>query len=496
MKRWFAAFALALALTAVTRAANDIFDFEVLRYRAKMLADAPYAPPLPVPDWVRHLSYDEHRLIQFDATRTLWRREGLPFQVQFFHPGFVLTNTVQVSTVKHRQAHVIEFDRKFFNYDRLKVGPLPPTMGFAGLRVLYPLNHPDDELGSFVGASYFRFLCERAVYGLSARGLAINTGGKAPEEFPLFTAFWLERPGAHDKTFTMYALLDGASVTGAYRFVIAPGPETVMEVHASIYFRHGVDVAGFAPLTSMYWHGENSAQPTGDFRPEVHDSDGLQIATGAGEWLWRPLTNPASPRVAVFADENPRGFGLLQRDRNFDHYQDLEAQYHSRPSGWVEPIGKWGRGAVRLVELPTPNEFNDNIVAFWVPEQLPPPGEPVTLEYKLHWALDQIRPPAGYVVGTRHGRSPNEEGVERFVVDFDGSYLNKQKADPAIEQVLTVGDGAKLIHSAVQKNPFNGTWRVSFALKPDGSGKPVELRCFLRKQPHALTETWSYLWQP
>jgi glucans biosynthesis protein len=496
MKRTSAAVVLALSLLVSAHAGDDIFDFEVLGYRAKMLANAPYVPAAPVPDWVRNLSYDEHRLIQFDASRTVWRREGLPFQVQFFHPGFVLTNTVQVSTLSHREARAIEFDRKFFNYDRLDVGPLPPTMGFAGLRILYPLNHPEDELGSFLGASYFRFLCERAVYGLSARGFAINTGAKSPEEFPLFTAFWIERPAPEDKKLTVYALLDGESVTGAYRFTIAPGAETVMDVHARVYFRRAVEVAGFAPLTSMYWHGENATQPTGDFRPEVHDSDGLLLFTGAGEWLWRPLTDPHSPRVAVFGDENPRGFGLLQRDRNFDHYQDLEAQYHLRPSGWVEPIGNWGRGAVRLVELPTENEFNDNIVAFWVPDKLPAPGEPMTLDYRLHWALDQIHPPAGHVVGTRHGTSPNEKGVERFVVDFDGTYLSKQKADPAIEQMLTVGPGATLVHQAVQKNPFNGTWRVTFALKPDGSGRAVELRCFLRKPPHVLTETWSYLWQP
>lgn len=484
------------AVVAVARGAGELFDFETLRYRAKMLANSPYAPPPPVPAWVRDLSYDEHRLIQFDASHTIWRREGLPFQIQFFHPGFVLTNTVQVATLQHQQPHLIEFDRKFFNYDRLKVGPLPPTMGFAGLRILYPLNHPDDELGSFLGASYFRFLCERAFYGLSARGLAVNTGAKAPEEFPLFKEFWIERPTPEARTLTVYALLDGESATGAYRFVIRPGAETIMQVRAAIYFRHPVDVAGIAPLTSMYWHGENSARPTADFRPEVHDSDGLQLFTGAGEWLWRPLTNPNAPRVAAFADENPRGFGLMQRDRNFENYQDLEAHYHLRPSAWVEPVGRWGRGTVRLVELPTENEFNDNIVAFWTPEKLPPAGDPLELEYRLHWCLDQIRPPAGFVVGTRHGHSPNESGLERFVVDFDGTYLNNQKADPAIEPVLTVGDGATVVHSSIQKNIYNGTWRVSFALKTDGSGKPVELRCFLRKPPHVLTETWSYLWQP
>ena len=487
---------LVFCVAAFARGAGETFDFEVLRFRAKMLAETPYAPPATAPEWLRKLSYDQHRLIQFNAARTLWRREALPFQVQFFHPGYIFNQPVRVNVVAHRRAEPIDFSRDFFNYDTLNVGSLPASMGFAGVRFLYPLNHADDELGVFLGASYFRFLCERAAYGLSARGLAVDTGATAPEEFPIFTEFWLERPADKAKTLTVYALLDGESVTGAYRFVIAPGADTVMHVRCALYFRRSVEVVGVAPLTSMYWRGENSTLPTEDFRPEVHDSDGLQLCTGAGEWLWRPLSNPRTPRVAIFGDENPRGFGLMQRDRNFEDYQDLEARYQLRPSAWVEPIGNWGHGAVRLLELPTANEFNDNMVAFWAPEKLPPPGEALQLEYKLHWCMDQIRPPAGYVVATRRGRSANNPDLEQFVVDFDGTYLNNQRSDPAIEPVLTVGDGAKLVHSAIQKNIYNGSWRVSFTLKPDGSGRPVELRCFLRKPPHVLTETWSYLWQP
>ncbi|PTX94238.1 glucan biosynthesis protein [Opitutus sp. ER46] len=486
----------ATVLAPSVRAADDIFDFEVLRYQAKMLANRPYALPPPVPDWLLKLSYDQHRLIQFNAGRSLWRREALPFQVQFFHPGYIFNRQVRVNTVERRHVRPVPFDRDFFNYDTLQVGALPANMGFAGVRLLYPLNHPGDELGVFLGASYFRFLCERAFYGLSARGLALNTGVSGPEEFPVFTEFWIERPTEDAKVLTVYALLDSPSATGAFRFVITPGADTVMHVRTAIYFRADVGVVGMAPLTSMFWRGENAPLPTQDFRPEVHDSDGLQLFTGSGEWLWRPLRAVRAPHVAMFGDENPRGFGLMQRDRNFENYQDLEAHYHLRPSAWVEPVGNWGRGAVRLLELPTENEFNDNIVACWVPEKLPPHGEALLLEYRLHWCLDQFRPPAGLVIGTRHGHSPNETGLERFVVDFDGTYLSNQRADPAIEPVLTVGEGAKLVHSALHKNIYNGSWRVSFALQPDGTGRPVELRCFLRKPPHVLTETWSYLWQP
>jgi len=340
-------------------------------------------------------------------------------------------------------------------------------------------------------------LCTKAVYGLSARGLALNTAEPGGEEFPIFTEFWIEKPTKLSKNVTVYALLDSPSVAGAYRFDIAPGVKTSMQVKTALYFRKAAKTVGIAPLTSMFWHGENTNALTNDFRPEVHDSDGLMINTGAGEWLWRPLHNPDSARTAAFSDSNPRGFGLLQRDRSFENYQDLEAAYHRRPSAWVEPVGSWGKGSVRLVELSTPDETNDNIVAFWVPEKLPPLGQPLELEYRLHWYLDQSYLPPGYVVGTRHGRTKTHEpDLERFFIDFGGPQLTSLAEDPTVESVVTVGAGAKLTHSIVQKNPYNNTWRAAFAIQPDGSRRPVELRCFLKKPKEVLSETWSYLWQP
>ncbi|HEY1765238.1 MAG TPA: glucan biosynthesis protein G, partial [Opitutaceae bacterium] len=491
--------ALAVALIRFpVQAADEHFDFEVLRYDAKMLADKPYASkPSPVPEALRKLSYDQFRDIRFKPEESLWRRERLPFELQFFHPGFNFDQTVQINIVNGKSVEPVPFSSSLFDYGKNRVPSAKGSMGFAGLRILYALNKPGDELGAFLGASYFRFLCQHAFYGLSARGLSINTGEPGGEEFPVFRSFWIERPLPDAKTLVLYALLDSPTATGAFRFAIIPGADTVNEVHEVIYCRHNPTVLGIAPLTSMFWHGENTNANMDDFRPEVHDSDGLMLFTGAGEWIWRPLTNPNSPRVASFSDENPRGFGLLQRDRNFEHYQDLEANYNLRPSAWVEPIGSWGKGAVRLLELHGPDETYDNITAFWAPQTLPAPGEPIELSYRLHWFMDQIHPPAGYAVSTRLGRTKTQEtDLQRFIVDFDGAYLSKEGPDPQIAPVVTVGTGASLAHATLEKNPYNGTWRVSFAIKPDGSDRPVELRCFLRKPPHVLTETWSYLWQP
>ena len=491
---------------AAAMAADMPFDFEVLQFRAKALAGKPYVQrQSKVPKALQELSYDLYRDIRFDPNRAWWRREQLPFQLQFFHPGFIYNKTVQVAEIDHGTVKAIEFSPRLFEYNKARsVGRVPSDMGFTGFRVHYALNNPNylDELAVFQGASYFRALGQAMRYGLSARGLALNTAEAAPEEFPIFEEFWVVKPQPDSKELTIYALLDSPSVAGAYRFVIIPGAETVMQVKAAVYVRAGADIKtfGVAPLTSMYWHGENSSSKEGDLRPEVHDSDGLMIERGSGEWLWRPLVNPRALRTTTFNDENPRGFGLIQRDRRFESYEDLEAAYHLRPSTWVEPVGSWGRGAVRLVEIPTPDETNDNIVAFWVPEKLPAIGEPMEFEYKLHWFIEGTggkKPPAGYTIATRIGHSKtHEKELERFWVDFDSPVLHSHSSDPAIEAIVSVSEGATLVHQSIQKNTFNGSWRVAFAIKPDGTGRPVELRCFLKREPHILTETWSYLWNP
>lgn len=493
---------LGLALLALAgRAADELFDFDVLRFRAKALAFQPYVETKPVvPEWLQKLSYDEYNQIQFDGRQSWWRAEQLPFLLQFFHPGGLFTRAVRMNEVVNRVARPIPFSPRFFEYRKGRPGRVPSDLGFAGFRVVTELNEPGklDELVSFLGASYFRALGRDQYYGISARGLAVNTAEPGGEEFPMFEEFWVERPAPGAKDVTVYALLNSPSMAGAYRFVITPGDSTVMRVRAAVYCRKNPAVFGIAPLTSMYAHGENSGWSQSDYRPEVHDSDGLLIANGAGEWIWRPLTNPRGVRVAGFRDNSPKGFGLLQRDREFEHYSDLEAYYHQRPSLWVEPVGNWGAGSVRLVEIPTANEFGDNIVAFWVPDALPPAGDPVEFEYNLHWMSDPgRRPPAGYVTSTRVAGVPGRGELRRFIIEFTGPYLSGQPADPAIEAVVQVTGGAKQDHPAVLvKNRFNGAWRVAFEIQPDASGAPVELRCFLRKGQHVLTETWSYLWNP
>ena len=351
------------------------FGFDDVATQAKQLAGSSYkAPAKNLPKALTDLTYDQYRDIRFNTARSLWRSEKLPFELAFFHQGLFFESPVRIHEIVNDKAREIKFNPALFNYgaNNLDTNAFK-DLGFAGFRVHYPINNNEykDEILVFLGASYFRALGKGQLYGLSSRGLAVDTAVNSGEEFPQFTAFWIERPRAKDKELTIYALLDSRRVTGAYRFIVKPGVDTVVDVKSRLFLRENVAKIGLAPLTSMFFFGENQRSAVEDYRPEVHDSDGLSIKTGTGEWLWRPLINPKKLMVNSFSTTNPGGFGLMHRDRAFSSYEDLEARYEERPSAWVEPKGEWGSGKVELVQIPTPDETNDNIVAFWTPDSMP-----------------------------------------------------------------------------------------------------------------------------
>ena len=417
-------------------------------------------------------------------------------------------NRVKIHLIEDDTVKSIDFSPKLFDYGKTQLtGESADDIGFSGFRVHYPLNRPDylDELIVFQGASYFRALGQQQRYGLSARGLAVDAGVQGvAEEFPFFEQFWIERPLYDAKQIKIYALMDSPSVVGAYQFTIMPGTDTVIDVKEALFFRKSVSVLGIAPLTSMFWYGKTPNFRSEDFRPEVHDSDGFLTCTGTGEWLWRPLVNDGSLRYSAFLDTNPKGFGLIQRERQFENYQDLEACYHLRPSVWIEPVGDWGKGSVRLVEMPANNEIHDNVVAFWEPERHYGPGDTVQLEYRIYWMLNNRQyPSAGRCIATRlssvsedASQEKYDPSLKKFVLDFGGAEMPKIADDSKIDAAITVGPGAQLVGYFVQKNPFNGSWRVVFTLRHDKSATPVELRCFLKEGDKSLTETWTYLWKP
>lgn len=487
----------------VVQATATPFKFSDVQERARKLATESYVDSRgAVPDWLLEINYDEWRDIRFRAAEALWRKEKLPFEVQFFHPGLFYDRPVVIHTVDAQGARPATFSPSLFDYGRNRFASrVPQRLGFAGFRFHFPLKKPEykDEVIAFLGASYFRAVSRDTAFGVSARGLAIDTAASSGEEFPYFKEFWLVRPSPKAKDVELFALLDSPRVAGAYRFVVHPGADTYVDVEATLYLRDTIEKLGLAPLTSMFFTGENSGDTPRDYRPEVHDSDGMLVALGGGEWIWRPLDNPKRLRLSSHATPQLAGYGLLQRDRNFDHYQDLETRPDVRPSVWITPRGDWGPGRIELIEIPTQAETNDNIVAFWVADKPSTPEKPVSVAYRMTWnATDSRRPPAGRVEATRHDRG-TLENAHRFIIDFAGKDLAKLGEATVLEGAVTVGkgDGAggEILEQQVQKNPVTNGWRLTFQVRP-ASDEPVELRAFLRRGEDVLTETWSYVLEP
>lgn len=500
--RWLAAFALAVCAALVSAGAGA-FGFADVAARARELAQAPYRKPAGnLPRAIANLSYDQYRDVRFKPEKSLWRSAHLPFEVAFFHQGLFYDHPVKVSEIVGKSVRQIKFDPAAFDYGKNQIDPQQlRQLGFAGLRVHYPLNTPKykDEVLVFLGASYFRALGKGQRYGVSARGLALDTALDSGEEFPEFVEFWLQRPTAGSKELTIYALLNSRRVAAAYRFLLSPGSETGVEVKAQLYLRENVTLLGIAPLTSMYFFGENQRSAVDDYRPEVHDSDGLSIQSGTGEWIWRPLVNPKRLLVTSFAANNPQGFGLMQRDRAFADYQDLEARYEMRPSVWVEPKGKWGAGRIELVQIPTPDETNDNEVAFWVPAQAPAPGQPYDIEYRLLWQKNpETRPPLSWVTQTRrgHGYLHKVDDSIALVIDFEGPALAALGPEVKLEGVVTSDANGSVMETNTYRNDVSGGWRLALRLRRQDDAKPVELRAYLRHAGDTLSETWSYILPP
>ena len=473
--------------------AKEPFGFDSVADRAKKLAAEPFRAPPSIPEFLTRLSYDEYRDIRFDTKRSLWRERG-NFQVQFVHPGLYYNYAAGINVVEGNEVRKLDFSPSLFTYGRNKFGDkIPADLGFAGFRIAFPLHRKGEfnHVMVFAGASYFRAVSKGEVFGLSARGVAIDTGLPNGEEFPFFKEFWLERPAPSAHEMKLHALLDSPSLTGAYSFTIQPGERTIVNVRARLFFRKPVKELGIAPLTSMFFFGEEKPRPPQDWRPEVHDSDGLLMHSGTGEWLWRPLGNPEKLRISYFEFNNPRGFGLLQRDRDFRNYQDLEARHELRPNAWVVPNGAWGRGIVKLVEIPSPNETNDNMVAYWLPRGLPPEGQPLDLVYRIYFdgngPTDLL---VGRVTATRIGAGDKEDW-KRFVVDFEGGKIKTLPDSAPVKAVVTLGQNGQLMQQNVARNAVTGSWRLAFQVKPE-KGKPLEMRAYLQSGKDILTETWSY----
>jgi glucans biosynthesis protein len=499
--------------TALAQAAAldepSAFDFAALKGRARALAQAPYRPPsTEMPPALAQLGYDAFQSIRYRPSEGLWAGDKLEFQLQFFHRGYKFAKRVQMFEVTQGQAREIAYDPRMFDFGKsgLDGRALGADLGFAGFRIHFHTNW-DADVAAFLGASYFRAVgSDSRQYGASARGLAIGTGSDHAEEFPDFTAFWFERPQAGSGRLTLYASLDSPSIAGAYRFDLYPGAPLVMDIDAALYPRTAIQRLGVAPLTSMYLCGENDRRMGDDWRPEIHDSDGLSMQRGTGERIWRPLTNPPGVHLYSYVDRDPRGFGLLQRDRTFDHYQDDGARYELRPSVWVAtraPAGtSWGEGSVALLEYAAREETIDNVAAMWVPARAPSAGDELLFSYQLRWGLEVDSPISlARVVATRTGiggvvGQPRTHFSWRFAIDFVGGELPTIGKDVVIEPVIAASRGSVELVSARPQFDIKGCRTMFDLALADDSVEPIDLRMYLRVGSEPLTETWMYQWIP
>jgi periplasmic glucans biosynthesis protein len=488
------------------------FGLDDVGREAQTLAQSPWKKPLPLDAKRANLDYDDYRKLRHRPDRAWWRAQKLPFQLQFFTTGRTNSRALRLHEIVDGKSQPLIVRNADFDFEGVLSEPAQAAAPIAGWRVTYPLHKPDlqDEVAAFLGSSYFRAIGKGQRYGLSARSLAIDTTGApagAGEEFPDLVAYWFERPQPDARKFTFYALLDGPRVAGAYRFVVTPGLDTTVEVRARLFLRSPVATFGIAPLTSMYLHGENQPSPIGDFRPEVHDSDGLQILTAEGEWLWRPLTNPGGTFVTSFTLQSPRGFGLMQRDREFANYEDVEARYELRPSAWIEPVGDWGAGRIELLQFRTPDETHDNIAAYWVPAAMPAPGTPIDIAWRVRWQGSAQRlPPGAYVAQTRTGygysKVPPPQQRRKFVIDFAApSYSGAkaaalEKVDAPVEAIASASTNASIVRINAYPNAGRGGWRATVEFDRLDPKQAVELRVFLRQGANTLSETWSYALAP
>jgi glucans biosynthesis protein len=503
----------ALALTVLSSAdlaaadrrdAPRPFDYASLKGQARALASSDYRPPQHLaPEFLRALTYDQYQAIRFRHDHALWARGDGQFRLEFFHCGRGFKEPVDLYEIADGAARPIRYNPDMFELagTGIEARKLPADLSFAGFRVHTATNW-DEDIAVFLGASYFRARgSDSKQFGLSARGLALDTAEDV-EEFPRFVAYWIERPAPDSRTLVLYALLDSVSAAGAYRFALTPGAPQVIDVDAAVYPRKPIRRLGIAPLTSMFQCGENDRRLANDWRPEIHDSDGLAICTGKGEWIWRPLTNPGALRISSYLDENPRGFGLLQRDRNFEHYQDDGVWYNNRPSAWIETKGEWPKGAIQLVELTAPNETFDNIVAFWNPAAPPQPGDELLYGYRMYWGTRlSAATPLGQTVATRTGiggvvGQKRRYFSWRFAIDFAGGELAALAKSAEVEPVVTVSRGTIETPSARPLQSIGG-FRAMFDVKPpDDSLTPIDIRLYLRHGRQPLTETWIYQWTP
>ncbi len=461
---------------------------------ARAAAKTSYKPlPNDLPDPLRNLSYEQYVGIRAKPTAIAWANENFGFALEPLHRGFIFSAPVAINLVAQGQARRVIYDTAQFDFGKLSAPAHIGDIGFSGFSILVPQNGRGlAEIATFQGASFFRAIAQGQRFGTMARALSIKTADPRGEEFPAIRSFWIEQPNLATDALVIHALINSESMTGAYRFTLHPGEATIIDTECTLFARAKVDNFGLATMSATVVSDAIDHRRADDTRLTIADIDGLQMSTGHGEWLWRALSNRETLQISTFVDENPRGFGFLQRDRSFHDYQDDDQHWEIRPSLWIEPIGDWGAGGVQLIEIPSDSEANDNIIAYWRPRQILAAGSETAFAYRQFWCWNPPeRPELAIVTDTRSGRGSTAKR-RRFLVEFKGDILGNAQSGVAINPVLTAGPG-NVIFLRPYPAPSTKSYRILFEIDP-GNEASSELRLVLEAAGKPISETWLYRW--
>jgi periplasmic glucans biosynthesis protein len=462
---------------------------------ARTLAKSPYkGPPTDLPDPFSNLTYDQYVGVRYRKDRMIWGDEKVGFVIEPLHRGFIFAAHMQINLVENGMSRRLAYNAGDFEFGAVQPPQNLPDIGFSGFRVLAIRDGALAEVAIFQGASFFRARAPGQVNGLQARGLSLKTADPRGEEFPLFKAIWIEKPSLANNALVVHGLLDSESVAGAYRFTIRPGEAIIIDTEMTLAPRAAVDNVGIAAMSATSISSPLDRRRPDDVRPIIAETNGLQMYSGKGEWIWRPITNRTTLQISSFVDENPKGFGFLQRNRDFESYQDDELKWELRPSLWIEPLSDFGPGAVALIEIPAESETNSNCIAYWRPAGGLVAGKETSWAYRQFWCWDPpSQPPLLKVMESRGGRGAGAKR-RRFVVAFSGDALADPQALRDPKPALTVSPGAiSSVRSYLYRD--RKLFRVVFDLDP-GSETQSEMRLVIESDGKPVSETWLYRWTP
>lgn len=488
--------AAASARVASAPVESDAFTPAKVAEIARALAGDAFKPPAASPlDALASPSPEELAAIRYKPNELIWANDNLPFAIEPLHRTRNMPGELALYLVDGATASRLPYDPAKFEFGKVKPPPAGTQLGFTGFRVLH--RGSDGHLNpvvSLLNASILSAIARDQVWGAIARPMSVYSAEQG-EETPHIRTIWIEKPKPIATELVMHAVVDTPSLAGAVRFTLRAGEATVIDTECTIFARKQVDHLALTPIQATYLSGPIDWPQTGDMRPAAYEAGGVQMLTGAGEWIWRPVSNRSRLQISGFVDRDPQGFGLIQRDRAFATFLDDDGEWQRRPSVWIEPIGKWGPGEVTLMEIPAASQNNKNIACYWRPKPALAAGSETSFAYRQFWCWRTPEVPDGArVMLSRIGRLPGDtsEVKNRVLIQFQGEQLSDPNKAATIAPSIWSSAG-KVSSVRVFRTPRHGSMRVVFDLDPGGQPL-VELRVVLKQDAASMSETWLYRW--